>query len=121
MWKSLGAAVPGAPPSLADVRVELGTIGGVPSYETPVDLVPRSTPWWGTLADEIHAFLGGSPSVADLALVAQVVRGLAPHPRQDALLALIDRIVRPADRRRPTVPAPVAPLAVADPVLVADG
>ena len=100
----LGTAVPGAPPCLADVRIEVRAVGDtLLSVASVADPAPRSPAFWKALGEEIHAFLGTVRCAAELALVGHVLRGLPAHPARERIERRVLDILEP--------PAPTAALA----------
>src|SRR5688572_697857 len=79
-------AVPAAPPSLADVRVEIRAVGNtLVGVSSAAEIGPRPPAFWRTLGEEIHAFIGRGPCAAELAIIGRVIRGLAPCAARDRI------------------------------------
>jgi hypothetical protein len=103
----LGTAVPDAPPSLAEVRVEVRAVGNtLLSVASVSESGPRPPAFWRALGEEIHAFVGTLPCAAELAIVGHALRGLAAHPARDRIERRVFDILE--RRSVPQQPSPIS-------------
>lgn len=93
----LGTAVPGAPPSLAHVPIEIRAVGDtLLGVSSQADTAPRPPSFWKALSEEIHAFLATVRCAAELAVVGHVIRGLDAHPARERIERRVLDILEPA-------------------------
>jgi hypothetical protein len=96
----LGALVPGAPPSLAHVPLEVGMVGGALWAAVLVDSSPRPPAFASSLAAELQTFLARAPDIEEVRLVHQVVgamRMAGPDPGRP----LLERLLALEPQREP--------------------